>query len=157
MNNLCNNVTKGIIYYTREVADFQDISCFLFNYFEKSRPKNLKGRKQIMKKIIALVLCLLLACSVGLTAFAAGVDDGTVKIATKNGEKFFGTESTEGLIKYEAANGSGEVFYDLNGDKEMDICDLVALKNGSVDFDLSGTFDSADSAALRLILIGGAN
>ena len=110
-----------------------------------------------MKKIIALLLCPLLVCSVGLTAFAAGVDDGTIFIATKDGEKFFGTEITEGLVKYEAAKGSGEVFYDINGDKNMDICDLVALSNNEVDFDLSGGFDSADSAALRLMLIGGGN
>ena len=107
-----------------------------------------------MKQIIALILCLALMLSLGISAFAAGTDDGTVKIATKDGKKFFGTEITEGLTKYEAANGSGITFYDINGDKDMDICDLVALKNGSVDFDLSGAFDSADSAALRLILIG---
>lgn len=107
-----------------------------------------------MKQIIALILCLVLMLSLGISAFAAGTDDGTVKIATKDGKKFFGTEITEGLTKYEAANGSGITFYDINGDKDMDICDLVALKNGSVDFDLSGAFDSADSAALRLILIG---
>ena len=107
-----------------------------------------------MKQIIALILCLVLMLSLGISAFAAGTDDGAVKIATKDGKKFFGTEITEGLTKYEAANGSGITFYDINGDKDMDICDLVALKNGSVDFDLSGAFDSADSAALRLILIG---
>ena len=107
-----------------------------------------------MKQIIALILCLALMLSLGISAFAAGTDDGVVKIATKDGKKFFGTEITEGLTKYEAANGSGITFYDINGDKYMDICDLVALKNGSVDFDLSGAFDSADSAALRLILIG---
>ena len=117
----------------------------------------MKGRMQIMKKITALLVCLLLVCSVGLTAFAAGTDDGTILIADKNGEKFFGTEISDNLVKYEAANGSGEVFYDLNGDKNMDICDLVALSKNEVDFDLSGGFDSADSAALRLMLIGGTN
>ena len=117
----------------------------------------MKGRIQIMKKIIALLLCLLLVCSVGLTAFAAGVDDGTIFVATKDGEKFFGTEIAEGLVKYEAAKGSGEVFYDLNGDKEMDICDLVAMSKNEVDFDLSGAYTAADSAALRLMLIGGAD
>ena len=107
-----------------------------------------------MKKILAIICAFALLLSFSVTAFAAGSDDGTVKIATKDGKKFFGTEITEGLTKYEAANGSGITFYDINGDKDMDICDLVALKNGSVDFDLSGAFDSADSAALRLILIG---
>ena len=107
-----------------------------------------------MKRIIAFVLCLLLVCSVGITAFAEGADDGIIQIATKNGEKFFGTEITDGFVKYEAANGSGEVFYDLNGDKEMDICDLVALSNGQVDLDQSGVYDSADGEALRVLLIG---
>ncbi len=107
-----------------------------------------------MKKIIALVLSLLLVCSVGVTAFAAGTDDGTIQIATKNGKKFFGTELAENFVKYVAANGDGSVFYDLSGDKDMNICDLVALDAGSVDFDQSGTFNSADSAALRLLLIG---
>lgn len=107
-----------------------------------------------MKRIIAFVLCLILICSAGVTAFAEGADDGIIQIATKNGEKFFGTEITDGFVKYEAANGSGEVFYDLNGDKEMDICDLVALSNGQVDLDQSGAYDSADSAALRVLLIG---
>lgn len=107
-----------------------------------------------MKKVIALLLTLALSLCFTVSAFAAGADDGTVLVATKNGEKFFGTEIAEDLIKYEAANGSGEVFYDLNGDKDMNICDLVALSNKEVDFDLSGSFDAADSAALRLLLIG---
>jgi hypothetical protein len=39
----------------------------------------------------------------------------------------------------------------------MNVCDLVAVKNGSVDFDLSGSFDGADLATLRLMLIDGKN
>ncbi len=107
-----------------------------------------------MKKLIAIVLSLLLVCSVGVTAFAKGADDGTIQIASKNGEKFFGTELAENFVKYVAANGDGSVWYDLSGDKDMDICDLVAMSNGSVDLDQSGTFDSADGAALRALLIG---
>ena len=114
----------------------------------------MKGLKLIMKKIIALLLATLLLFSCSISSFAAGTDDGTVKIAAKDGKKFFGTEITEGLTKYEAANGSGITFYDINGDKDMDICALVALKNNSVDFDLSESYDGADSAALRLLLIG---
>ena len=110
-----------------------------------------------MKKVIALLLILLLSLCFAVSAFAAGTDDGTILIAAKDGEKFFGTEITENLVKYEAAKGSGEVFYDLNGDKEMDICDLVALSKNEVDFDLSGAYTAADSAALRLMLIGGAD
>ena len=110
-----------------------------------------------MKKIIALLVCLLLVCSVGLTAFAAGTDDGTIFVATKDGEKFFGTEITDGLIKYEAAKGSGEVFYDINGDKDMDICDLVSLHLNEVDFDLDGAYDSDDAKAFRIILMDSEN
>lgn len=107
-----------------------------------------------MKKIIVFVLCLLLVCSVGITAFAAGTDDGTIQIATKNGEKFFGTELAENFVKYVAANGEDSVWYDLSGDKDMDICDLVAMSNGSVDIDQSGVFDSADGVILRALIIG---
>ena len=106
-----------------------------------------------MKKIIALLLATLLLFSCSISSFAAGTDDGTVKIATKDGKKFFGTEITEGLTKYEAANGSGEVFYDINGDKEMDICDLVALSKNQVDLDQDGEYAPADGALLRGMLI----
>ena len=107
-----------------------------------------------MKKILAIICAFALLLSFSVTAFAAGSDDGKIQIATKDGEKFFGTEVSESFVKYVAANGSGITFYDLNGDKDMDICDLVALKNNSVDFDLSESYDGADSAALRLLLIG---
>ncbi len=107
-----------------------------------------------MKNTIALLLTLVLSLCFTVSAFAAGTDDGSISVADKEGQKFFGTEIAEGLIKYQAANGSGESFYDINGDKDMNICDLVALTDGSVDFDLSGAFDAADSATLRLILIG---
>ena len=110
-----------------------------------------------MKKTLALACAVVFLLCFSVTAMAAGTDDGTIFVATKDGEKFFGTEITDNLVKYEAAKGSGEVFYDLNGDKDMDICDLVALCKNEVDFDLSGSFDAADSAALRLMLIGGAN
>ena len=106
-----------------------------------------------MKKVIVLLLILLMSLCFTVSAFAAGADDGTIQIATKNGEKFFGTEIAESLIKFEAANGSGEAFYDINGDKDMDICDLVALTKNSVDFDLNGRFDAADAEKLRIILI----
>ncbi len=107
-----------------------------------------------MKKIIAFTLCLFIIGTCGITAFAAGTDDGSISVIDKNGQKYFGTEYVNGCTEYVAANGSGDVFYDLNGDKDMDICDLVALTNGSVDFDANDVYDSADSAALRLLLIG---
>lgn len=110
-----------------------------------------------MKKTLAILLALMLVCTCGITAFAAGIDDGTLSVAEKDGKKFFGTKVSEGCVEYVAADGSGETFYDLTGDKKMNICDLVALVNGQVDLDNSGTYDKDDAAALRLMLIGGAN
>jgi uncharacterized protein YxeA len=110
-----------------------------------------------MKKLMVCFLAVLLVCTCGITAFAAGVDDGTVSVVDKNGEKFFGTEIDQGLTKYVAANGSGESFYDANGDKEMDVCDLVAVVTGQLDLDQSGSYTNADTATLRLILIGANN
>jgi len=107
-----------------------------------------------MKKFFAILFAVIVICTCSLTALAAGTDDGSISVADRGGKKFFGTETVSGLIKYEAANGSGEIFYDLNGDKDMSICDLVALTKNSVDFDLSGAYDAADAATLRLILIG---
>lgn len=107
-----------------------------------------------MKKILALVCAVALLLCFGVTAMAAGTDDGTIFVATKDGEKFFGTELAESFVKYVAANGSGITFYDINGDKNMNVCDLVALHKNEVDFDLSGSLDSNDNAALRLLLIG---
>lgn len=107
-----------------------------------------------MKKVIALLLILLLSLCFSVSAFAAGTDDGSISVADVGGKKFFGTQFAEGIIKYEAANGSGENFFDLSGDKTMDICDLVALHNNEVDFDLSGAYTASDSASLRLMLIG---
>ena len=114
----------------------------------------MKGRKQVMKKLIAILLATMLLSTCAVTAFAAGTDDGSITVINRGGDKFFGTEMVKGLTKYEAASGSGEIFYDANGDKAMNVCDLVAVKNGSVDFDLSGSFDGADLAPLRLMLIG---
>lgn len=107
-----------------------------------------------MKKILAIICAFALLLSFSVTAFAAGTDDGTISVITKNSEKYFGTEYVNGCTKYVAANGSDKEFYDMNGDKDMNICDLVALTNNSVDFDLSESYDGADSAALRLLLIG---
>ena len=107
-----------------------------------------------MKKILALACAVVFLLCFSATAMAAGTDDGTIFVATKDGEKFFGTELAENFVKYVAADGADSVWYDLSGDKAMNICDLVVLSNNSVDFDLSGSFGSDDSAALRLLLIG---
>ena len=110
-----------------------------------------------MKKLLSLFLAVLLVCCCGLTAFAAGTDDGTLLVADKNGEKFFGTKIDKELTKYVAANGSDQLFYDANGDKDMDVCDLVAISDGQLDLDENGSYTAADTATLRLILIGGNN
>jgi hypothetical protein len=107
-----------------------------------------------MRKPIALICVVLLLVSFSITAMAAGVDDGTLKVATKGGEKFFGVTVAENFVKYVAANGDGTTFYDLNDDKDMNVCDLVALSKGQVDFDQNNTYDSEDAKALRLLLIG---
>lgn len=106
-----------------------------------------------MKKVIAIILCLAVAFCFSVTAMAAGTDDGSILVAEKQGEKFFGTEAGKGIFKYLAANGSGETFYDLNGDRTMNICDLVALSNNEADIDQNGVYSPADGEMLRNLLI----
>ena len=110
-----------------------------------------------MKKMLAVLFSICFALALTLPTFAAGIDDGSLSVAEKDGKKFFGTEIADGLIKYEAAKGSGEVFYDINGDKDMDICDLVSLHLNEVDFDLDGAYDSDDAKAFRIILMDSEN
>ena len=106
-----------------------------------------------MKKLAALMLTVVLLVCCSLSVMAAGIDDGTLSVATKDGEKYFGTEVTAGCTKYVAANGNGSYYYDMSGDKDMNICDLVALVNKSVDFDLIGGYTADDAKAFRLILM----
>lgn len=107
----------------------------------------------LMKKATAIILCLLLTLCFGVTAMAAGTDDGTVKVSERNGIKFFGTELGENVVKYLAANGSEKVFYDLTDDRDMNVCDLVALIKNQTDLDEDGAYTSADGALLRGMLI----
>ena len=106
-----------------------------------------------MKKAIAITLCFVVMLSFGVTASAAGTDDGRIMIATLNGQKFFGTEIGENAVKYIAAKGEDELFYDLTDDRDMDICDLVALSKNQVDLDEDGEYAPADGALLRGMLI----
>lgn len=110
-----------------------------------------------MRKAIALIISavLLLSC-LSVSAMAAGTDDGTLTVAEVNGNKYFGTAMGDILVKYTAADGSGDVFYDLTGDKAMNICDLVKLVVTETDLDGDG-YSAADAAALRLMLIGDSN
>ncbi len=110
-----------------------------------------------MKKTIAFILAVSLLLCLSVTAFAKGSDDGTLTVADQGGNKFFGTEITANLTKYQAANGGGTVFYDISADKTMNVCDLVALHNKSVDFDLSGSFDADDAKNFRQLLLDGSN
>lgn len=107
-----------------------------------------------MKKTFILLLVLVLMLAFAIPAFAAGVDDGTLFVAERKGAKFLGAETAAGCVKYESASGSEGCFYDMSGDKDMNICDLVALHKNSIDFDLSTAFDGDDAAAFRMVLLG---
>ena len=107
-----------------------------------------------MKNIITFIFCLLLVGTVGISAFAAGVDDGVLSVADINGAKFFGNAVSNNVVKYTAANGSGEYFYDLNADKIMNVCDLVSLHINEADMDADNSFTAKDAEFLRLMLIG---
>lgn len=107
-----------------------------------------------MKKATAILLALMLVFTLGLTVSAAGRDDGSIKVAEKDGQKFFGTEIGENAVKYLAANGEDKVFYDLTDDRSMNVCDLVALIKNETDLDENGEFSPTDGALLRGLLIG---
>ena len=110
-----------------------------------------------MKKFFLLILCLLIAFSCfGFSALAAGTDDGVISVAEVSGKKFFGTEKDDILTVYTAADGSGETFYDLTKDKQMDICDLVKLTLTETDLGADG-YSAEDAAELRLMLMGKKN
>ena len=108
-----------------------------------------------MKKIATLLCAILLVFVFSVPAFAAGVDDGTVLVVTKEGQKYFGTEIAEDAVKYVAANGADGCFYDLNADEEMSICDLVATHKRTVDLNGDGKFDGADSLLIRKPILDG--
>lgn len=110
-----------------------------------------------MKKLAALMLTVLLLACCSLSVMVAGIDDGALSVAEKDGVKYFGTEVTAGCTKYVAANGDGSYYYDMSGDKDMNICDLVAIYNNEVDFDLSGTYTADDAKHFRLLLLDGVN
>lgn len=106
-----------------------------------------------MKKLIAILLATMLIFTCAVTAFAAGQDDGSLIVATKDGKRFFGVALAENFDKYVAADGSDTVFYDMNGDRTMNVCDLVALTNNKTDFDQNGSFGAEDSAAMRTAVL----
>ncbi len=106
-----------------------------------------------MKKLAALMLTVVLLACCSLSVMAAGIDDGALSVAEKDGVKYFGTEVTAGCTKYVAASGNDSYYYDMSGDKDMNICDLVAIHNNEVDFDQSSTYTADDAKAFRIILL----
>lgn len=106
-----------------------------------------------MKTIIALILSLALLVSFGVSAYAAGVDDGSLTIAEKDGKKYFGTPLNNLVDKYEVADGSGDVYYDLTDDKAMDICDLVKTVTDDADVNGDSAHTADDAALIRTMLI----
>ena len=107
-----------------------------------------------MKKTCIVLVALAFMLVFTVSAFAAGTDDGTISVATKGDVKYFGTEITKNCVKYVTANGDGKCFYDLNGDKEMNVCDLVAIAKNNTDVNLDGQFSGADALLVRLPIIG---
>lgn len=106
-----------------------------------------------MKKVVAIIMTAAIFSLFTISAFAENVDDGKITVATKEEVKYFGTESVAGCVKYVAANGNGKVFYDLNNDKDMNVCDLVSLHKNEVDFNANNVFDYSDAETFRSLII----
>lgn len=118
------------------------------------------------KRTLAILLSVIvLLAGFGVTAFAAGVDDGTGYAAAKDGVTYLGEEITKGAvtyIDYKAANGGEETFKvitEVHTNAEYDdvtnICDLVHLMmNRDEDINLDDAVDAKDYATLRKFLIG---
>lgn len=117
------------------------------------------------KKFAIFPLALaLLSSSAAISVSAAGVDDGVISVTTKNAVKYFGTKKSDFCTEYVAANGEDGAFLryeniDINGDRDSDITDLVALhnqlkQNSGTDLDFSSSADNNDLAVLRKTLIG---
>ena len=63
--------------------------------------------KYHIKRIAASALVIL---SLGITATAAGTDDGSLLVTEKGNLRYFGTAETEWRIKFTAADESGGMF-----------------------------------------------
>lgn len=111
-----------------------------------------------MKKTFALVLCLALIASFGISAYAAGADDGKLKFTVKEDKTYLGTPVSDFSTYYIAADGSDSSFHrwdiDLNEDKVMNICDLVKAVIDDTDIDGDEKPDSADLQLFRSVLMG---
>ena len=112
-----------------------------------------------MKKAMIIVFSLMLVALFSLTAFAAGVDDGTIFVTEKQGKKYFGNSVSKWCTYYVSADGSANEFYrfdniDLNEDGIMDICDLVKLSSLGADINGDENADYNDAKVLRLAIMG---
>ena len=93
----------------------------------------MKGLKLIMKKIIALLLATLLLFSCSISSFAAGTDDGTVKIENK----YLTVGGPYALEEQEAPDGYMVLtkpvyfyFYDNGNDETIQtVTTLIAIEN----------------------------
>ena len=106
-----------------------------------------------MKKTLSILLALVLMLIFALPVFAAGADDGILAVTEKNGKKYLGEVTDANFIKYEAADGSGLVLYDLNDDGDMNVCDLVALKLYKTDINGDSVSDGADAFIIRWSIV----
>ena len=100
----------------------------------------------------------------GTFAYAAGRDDGIVKIITMDGKRYFCREMPAWCNYYMATDGSTNAFYryysaDINGDGKTDVRDLVRMKkNLSSNLDTDLNFDNVSNAIdlsiIRRFLLG---
>ena len=122
-----------------------------------------KNTKQTLAVLLSVIVLL---AGFGLTAFAAGVDDGTGYAAAKDGVTYLGELKTNGAvtyIDYKAADGGEETYKEItkvntNAEHDTtdatDICDLVYLALNPADINLDDVEDAEDLATLRMFLIG---
>ena len=120
----------------------------------------------LSKKILAfLVVVFLLISTLCISAFAAGKDDGTLFVTTKNSEQYIGEIKSDFCTEYVSANGNGKKFYrylnaDVNSNAITDICDLVAIHNAiigngkGIDFTFDSVLDSKDLDVVRQFILG---
>lgn len=120
----------------------------------------------LSKKILAFSAVVIVLISVlSVSAFAAGVDDGTLFVTTKNSEQYIGTAKSDFCTEYVSANGKGNKFYrylhaDVNTNNITDICDLVAIDNAligngkGIDFNFDSAIDSKDLIIVRQFILG---
>lgn len=117
------------------------------------------------KKTLAILLSvIMLLAGFGMTAFAAGVDDGTGYAETKDGVNYLGEEVVKNGVTYvdfKAADGGEETFkriVEINANEDVNdttnICDLVHLMLYPEDINMDDVANEKDFATMRKFLIG---